>query len=332
MDYRDIIKQIQNKNFKNLYVFDGEETFYTDLLTEFAENNIIDEAEKDFNMTIFYGKDTNIGDLYGTLKRYPMKANYNLVILKEAQSFDKFAELENYFKEPSPTTIFVVSYKYKKLDKRRTYYKHIAKNAITHTSEKVREDKIPEWISQYCSENGYKIDYKSSQMIAEFIGTNLSNIVNELKKLFIITLKGETITPSSIERNIGISIDYNAFELTKALSNRDINKVFAILKYFDSNKDNPPQKVIPMIYPYFNKLLKLNLSNDKSPNGLTKLLGVPPFFVNEYIKAANFFNIQRTIRAIGILREYDLKSKGLGATANISDGDILKEMIIKIIQ
>ena len=328
----DILKQLKNKTYAPLYLLDGEEAYYIDLISDYMEDTILDESEKDFNMTILYGKDTNTGEIFAAVKRYPMMSNYNLVILKEAQMFQKFDELENYFKNPDPTTIFVMCYKYKKADKRKSFYKTIAKNGIVFTSDKIQESKIPDWIMDYCQKKKYEIDSKSAQMLASFIGNDLSNITNELKKLFILLPAGGRISPAVIEQNIGISKDFNAFELTKALSEQNFNKVYSIVKYFEANqKENPPQKIIPMIFPYFQRMLRFHYCNDKSKGAVAQSLGTNPYFVDEYFKAAKFFTLSRTLNCISILREYDLKSKGLESSTGVKGGDLIKEMIIKII-
>lgn len=328
----DILKQLKNKTYAPLYLLDGEEAYYIDLISDYMEDTILDESEKDFNMTILYGKDTNTGEIFAAVKRYPMMSNYNLVILKEAQMFQKFDELENYFKNPDPTTIFVMCYKYKKADKRKSFYKTIAKNGIVFTSDKIQESKIPDWIMDYCQKKKYEIDSKSAQMLASFIGNDLSNITNELKKLFILLPAGGRISPAVIEQNIGISKDFNAFELTKALSEQNFNKVYSIVKYFEANqKENPPQKIIPMIFPYFQRMLRFHYCNDKSKGAVAQALGTNPYFVDEYFKAAKFFTLSRTLNCISILREYDLKSKGLESSTGVKGGDLIKEMIIKII-
>ncbi|MDD4575044.1 MAG: DNA polymerase III subunit delta [Bacteroidales bacterium] len=330
--YIEILQQIKNKTYAPLYLLDGEEAYYIDLISDYMEETILDESEKDFNMTILYGKDTDTGEIFSAVKRYPMMSNYNLVILKEAQSFQKFDELENYFKAPDPTTIFVMCYKYKKADKRKSFYKTISKTGVVFTSDKIREDKVPDWIIDYCRKKKYDIDLKSAQILASFIGNDLSNITNELKKLFIIIPQGGKITPSIIEQNIGISKDFNAFELTKALSEQKFNKVYSILKYFDANpKDNPPQKVIPMIFPYFQRLLRFHYCSDKSKSAVAKAVGTSPYFVDEYFTAARFFTLNRTLNCISILREYDLKSKGLDASTGLKGGELIKEMIQKMI-
>lgn len=330
--YNDIIKQINAKTYAPIYLLEGEETYYIDLISDYIEENVLDESEKDFNLTIMYGKETNIGEIISSVKRYPMMSNYNVVILKEAQSFDKLDELEKYFQSPDLTTIFVICYKYKKADKRKTFVKAIAKNGIIFTSDKLYDNQVQKWIEEYCKKFEYKIDSKSNQMLIEFIGNDLSKISNELDKLFILIPKGTTITPSIIEKNIGISKDYNAFELTKAFSNRNYYRIYSVVQHFEENsKDNPPQKVIPMMFPYFQKLLKYHFTPDKSRDNLASVLGVRPNYVEEYIDASKIFTLDRTLKAISIMREYDLKSKGLDASSGVKGSDLIKEMVIKII-
>ncbi len=330
--FNEIFKQLQAKTYAPIYLLEGEEPYYVDLISDYIEENVLDESERDFNLTILYGKETNVGEVFSAVKRYPMMSNYNVVILKEAQSFDKLDELEKYFQAPDPTSIFVICYKYKKADKRKSFVKAIAKNGIVFTSDKLYDNQVQKWIDEYCIKNQYKIESKSNQMLIEFLGNDLSKIANELTKLFIIIPKGTVITPAIIEKNIGISKDYNAFELTKAFGTRDYFRIYSVVQHFEANsKDNPPQKVIPMMFPYFQKLLKYHYTDDKSRTNLIKVLGVGPQYIDEYINASRFFNLERTLKSISIMREYDLKSKGLEASTGVKGSDLIKEMVIKII-
>ncbi len=330
--FNDIIKQLQTKTYAPIYLLEGEEPYYVDFISDYIEKNVLDESERDFNLTILYGRETNVSEIFSAIKRYPMMSNYNLVILKEAQSFDKLDELEKYFQAPDPTTIFVICYKFKKADKRKSFVKAIAKNGIVFTSDKLYDNQVQKWIDDYCAKYQYKMDSKSNQMLIEFLGNDLSKIANELNKLFIIIPKGTTITPSIIEKNIGISKDYNAFELTNACGKRDYYRIYSIVQHFEANsKDNPPQKVLPMMFPYFQRLLRYHYALDKSTGNLVKVLGLAPKFVDEYVNASRFFTLERTLKSISLMREYDLKSKGLDASSGVKGSDLIKEMVIKMI-
>ena len=330
-----IVKDIKEGNYKPIYFFSGDEPYYIDKLSEFIENNVIDEAERDFNQTVIYGADTNVTDIIASAKRYPMMADYQLVLIREAQGISDFNlkmdDLVAYAKNPQKSTILVFSYKYKKADTRKALFKEIKKSGVFFESKKKYDNEIPSWISKVLNGKGYKIDQKAVFMLVEFLGNDLEKIAKELEKLTSILPKGALITPVLIEENIGISKDFNNFELNSALATRDVFKANRIINYFAQNpKQHPILGTLPLIFSFFTKVLILHSLSNKSESNAAKELGVHPFFVKEYLVAAANYDKRKSVRVISYLRDADVKAKGVGAV-NTSHGDLLKELIFKIL-
>ncbi|GGI57792.1 DNA polymerase III subunit delta [Winogradskyella haliclonae] len=309
----------------------GEEAYYIDKISDFIENNILDEAEKGFNQMVLYGRDISIDDIVSNAKRYPMMAERQVVIVKEAQDLSRTIEkLVDYANNPQPTTVLVINYKYKKIDKRKALYKALQKTGLVLESKKLYDNQVPDWIRRVLSGQGYTITPKASQMLVEFLGTDLSKIENELNKLKIVLPKDSQITPEAIEENIGISKDFNNFELRKAVGERNMAKAFRIVKYFGDNpKDNPMVVTVSLLFNFFSQLLQYHGLNDKSPRSVASALKINPYFVNEYTSAARNFPMKNVSRAVAILRDFDVKGKGVGANAT-PQGDLLKELLVKI--
>jgi len=336
-DYKQIIEDIKNKVYYPIYFLYGEEPYFIDLISDYIENNILSEAEKEFNFSILYGKDSNVQDIISILKRFPMMANYQIVILREAQYLDKFEELESYFNNPLKTTIFVICYKYKKLDGRLKIARTLEKNAIYFESAKLYDNQITKWVEEYLKDKKINITPSANILLVEFIGNNLHNIANELDKLILNLKEGEQITDEIIERNIGISKDFSVFELQKTLAARNKFKSLRIVFHFSSNiKENPIPKVVPILLDFFikvmitKKILKNNINiNDKE---LSNQINIPFMFVKDYkIGAKNYSEIQLK-QIFKLLREYDLKSKGVSNTdIYADDGELMKELIFKIL-
>ena len=237
----------------------------------------------------------------------------------------------DYAKQPQPTTILVVNYKYKTIDKRKSLYKTLQKSGIVYESKKLYENQVADWIRRILSSKKYDIAPKAAQMLVEFLGTDLSKINNELEKLQIILPKGTQISPEHIEENIGISKDFNNFELRHAIGERNAFKAFQIINYFSENpKDNPMVVTVSLLFSFFSQLLHFHGLNDKSPRNVASALKVNPYFVNDYITAARNYPMKKVSEVISTLREFDVKSKGVGANA-ISQGDLLKELMVKIL-
>ena len=309
----------------------GEEAYYIDKISDFIENNILDEAEKGFNQMVLYGRDISIDDIVSNAKRYPMMADRQVVIVKEAQDLSRTIEkLVDYVNNPQPTTVLVVNYKYKKIDKRKALYKALKKTGLVLESKKLYDNQVPDWIRRVLSGQGYTITPKASQMLVEFLGTDLSKIENELNKLKIVLPKDSQITPEAIEENIGISKDFNNFELRKAVGERNMTKAFRIVKYFGDNpKDNPMVVTVSLLFNFFSQLLQYHGLNDKSPRSVASTLKINPYFVNEYTSAASNFPMKNVSRAVALLRDFDVKGKGVGANAT-PQSDLLKELLVKI--
>lgn len=332
MTHTDIIKDLKNKVYHPIYFLTGEEPYYIDLVCNFIEKNVLDEAEKEFNQQVIYGKDTDMATILASAKRYPMMANHNVVIVKEAQHLAKqMEELEPYLDQPTKSTILVFCYKYKPLDGRKAVTKKLKKQAVFFESKGIYEDKIPVWIEAYLKAKNYTIDAKATHLITESLGTNLGKIANELDKLIISLPEGTSINASIVEENIGINKDFNMFELNKAIGSKDIIKANRIINHFAKNeKEYPMPFVIAMLYSYFTNILKLHYLKDKSQRAVAAALKVNPFFVNDYYTAAKNYDIRKSVKIIEYIREYDLKSKGVN-NVSASWGELQKELIFKIL-
>ena len=311
----------------------GEEAYYIDKISDFIEDTILSEEERGFNQMVLYGRDVTVEDVISHAKRYPMMAEYQVIILKEAQDLSRTIEnLAAYALNPQPTTVLVVNYKYKRLDKRKGLFKAITKgSSIVYESKKLYENQVPEWIRRVLATKNYTISPKAAQMLVEFLGTDLSKINNELEKLQIILPKGSQISPEHIEENIGISKDFNNFELQKAIGERNTMKVYQIVKYFaDNPKDNPMVVTVSLLFNFFSQLLHFHGLQDKSPRNVASALKINPYFVNDYVSAARNYPMKKVSLVISTLREFDVKSKGVGANS-IPQGDLLKELMVRIL-
>lgn len=309
----------------------GEEPYYIDKIAEFIEKNILTEEERGFNQMVMYGKETSIDDIVANAKRFPMMADKQVVVVKEAQHLSRTIEnLTPYVENPQPTTVLVLCYKYNKLDKRKKLHKTIKKNGVLFESKKLYENQVAEWIRKVLLGKGYRINPMASQMLVDFLGSDLSKINNELEKLFIVIDKKTEITPALIEEHIGISKDFNNFELKKAIGERNIIKANQIVNYFAQNpKDNPFVVTITLLHSFFTQLLQYHGLNDHSKGNVAKNLGINPYFVGEFQTAARNFPMKKVSRIISSLRDLDLKGKGVGGS-NIPQEDLLKELLVKV--
>jgi|TARA_B110000908_G_scaffold29766_1_gene35197 DNA polymerase-3 subunit delta len=326
-----IVSDIKKGNIKPIYFLMGEESYYIDKISDFIEDTVLDEAEKGFNQQVMYGRDATIEDIVGAAKRYPMMAERQVLIVKEAQDLSRSIEkLVSYAENPQPTTVLVFNYKYKKLDKRKKLYKVIAKSGLIFESKKLYENQVSDWIRRVLSGKKYQVEPKAAQMLVEFLGTNLSKISNELDKLMLILPEGTIISPTHIEENIGISKDYNNFELRKAVGEKNVVKANRIIAYFAENpKNNPLVMTISLLNSFFTQLLLFHSLDDRSKNSVSKMLGVNPFFVDEYFLAGRNYPMRKVAQVIAFLRDADIKSKGVGA--NQTNEDVLKELLFKIL-
>ena len=331
-EINEIVANIKKGNTKPIYFLMGDEPYYIDKISDFIEENVLDETEKGFNQQVMYGRDVAIEDIVGAAKRYPMMAEKQVLIVKEAQDLSRTIEkLVSYAENPQPTTVLVLNYKYKKLDKRKKLYKSIAKHGILFESKKLYENQVSDWIRRVLSGKKYQIEPKASLMLVEFLGTDLSKISNELNKLMLVLPKETTINATHIEENIGISKDFNNFELRKAIGEKNVIKANRIINYFAENqKNNPLVMTISLLNSFFTQLLLFHGLENKSKNSVAKALGVSPYFVDEYFEAARNFPMRKVAQIIAYLRDADLKSKGVGASS-LNQSDILKELIFKVL-
>jgi len=329
---KQLVTDIKSGNIKPIYFLMGEEPYYIDKISDFIENNVLAEDEKGFNQMVLYGRDVTIDDIIVNAKRYPMMAERQVVIVKEAQDLSRTIEkLVPYAENPQPTTVLVLNYKYKKLDKRKALYKILKKIGVVYESKKLYENQVADWIRRVLSPKEYSISPKAAQMLVEFLGTDLSRINNELDKLQLIISKGSQITPELIEENIGISKDYNNFELRKAIGEKNAVKAYQIVNYFaDNPRDNPMIVTVALLFNFFSQLLHLHGLNDKSPRAVASSLRINPYFVSEYTTAAKHYPMKKVSSIISTLREFDIKSKGVGANA-VPQGDLLKELMVRIL-
>ena len=331
-DVKQIVTDIKKGQIKPIYFLMGEEPYYIDAISDYIEKNVLAEEEKGFNQMVLYGRDVAIDEIVSNAKRYPMMAERQVVIVKEAQDLSRTIEkLASYAENPQPTTVLVFNYKYKKIDKRKALYKTLKKSGVVFESKKLYENQVADWIRRVLSGQKYTISPKASQMLVEFLGTDLSKINNELEKLKIVLPEGTQITPEHIEENIGISKDYNNFELRKAVGERNSVKVFKIVNYFANNpKDNPMVVTVSLLFNFFSQLLHFHGLHDKNPRNVASALKINPYFVNEYVSAARNFPMRKVSAIVSILREFDVKSKGVNSNA-VPQGDLLKELLVKIL-
>lgn len=332
MTAQNILSDIKKGNISPIYFLYGDEPYYIDQVSDFIEDTVLAEAEKGFNQMVLYGRDVSVAEIVSNAKRFPMMAERQVIIIKEAQDLARtIDQLDAYLDNLQPTTTLVFNYKYKKPDKRKSVFKKLAKTGVFFESKALYENQVPTWINSYVNSKAYHIEPKAAQMLVEFLGTELSKITNELNKLFIVLPKGTTITPEAIEENIGISKDFNNFELRKAIGNRNVVKANQIINYFAQNpKSNPLVMTISILNSYFTQLLQYHaIPNRNDSKSVAAALRVNPFFVKDYITAGKNYPMRKVSQIIGLLREADIKSKGVGAR-DLSHGDLLKELLFKI--
>ncbi len=346
--FEKVINDLKAKIYKPIYFLEGEEPYYIDLIADYIASHVLEESEQEFNQTILYGKDIDSMRIISEAKRFPMMADRQVLIIKEGQEIKDLEKttkvtvgakmkeeeinlLEEYVKNPQNTTILVICFKYKTLDKRKSLGKSIAQAGVLFSSAKLYDNQIPAWVENYSKGQGLKIAPHASALMAEYLGTDLSRISNEIEKLKI-NLKGRNeIQVDDVQNFIGISKDYNVFELNNAIGKRDVVKANRIINYFAANpKENPFVFVIANLYSYFSKLLLFHGSPDKSQYAVAGAMGVSPFFVKEYESAAKIYNPDKLRKIIGFLREYDLKSKGV-ESGDVEPGELMKELLFKIL-
>lgn len=331
MTYEQILTSLKQKQYKPVYFLSGEEPWFIDQITDYIAANVLSEADKAFNQTVVYGKDITVNDIIMAARRYPMMAPYQVVIVKEAQNIDNIETLEVYAQNPMNSTILVIAYKYKTLNKRFKLAKIIDAKGVLLETKKLYDNQLPSWITAYVKEKGKTIDPKASLMISDSVGSDLSKIANAVDKL-AIAIGPETgmITCEHVERNIGISKEFNNFELQKAILAKNQFKANQIIFAFGKNpKEYPIQVTISTLFGFFSKLLMFHYLPDKSPGAVASALKVNPYFVQDYVAAARNYNGRKVVENISILRDYDMKSKGFNS-ATTDNAELLKELIFKL--
>ena len=337
--YEQIISDLKKKIYRPVYLLMGEEPYYIDAVSNYIADNVLTDAEKSFNQLIMYGKDTDARSIVFAAARPPMMANYQVVIIREAQNIKKFDDLEGYLKTPLATTILVICYKGKNLDKRSKVYKEISKHGEVLETVKLYENEVPAWIISYLKLKGCTIDPAAANILTDFIGNDLNRIANELDKLFTLLPVGSTrITAEHIEKNIGISKEYNTFELNKAIMKKDTLKTFRIIDYFSKNpSDAPLNMTISALFGQFSKVLKLQMLKRKyagrivPPAEIASVTGIEGYFLKEYEEAATKYPSAKIVKAIELLREYDMRGKGWNNNAGTTpDNELLRELVFKI--
>lgn len=330
MDHKLVIKQIKEKKFEKIYLLHGDEPFFIDEITDAILENVLEEHERDFNQSVIYGKDADPGRLIEELRGYPMMSERKVVVLKEAQDFKKFKEIEKYFESPTDTTVFVLCFKYQNFDARTSSFKGAQKNGLVYKSEKIKDYALPDWIQTFVKSTGYTITGKAALMLTEFLGNDLSRIKNELEKLYILLEKGTAINEIHIEENIGISKDYNLFELTNAVQANDLAKAYKIVNYFEHNpKATSIVVVIANLFTLYNRLMRIHFTPTKTKDVIAGMLRVHPYAAGELINASRTFTPTKLARNIEILHDFDLRSKGVGDSSS-SEGELMKELIYSL--
>jgi DNA polymerase III subunit delta len=332
-----VLKDLKINKYAPVYFLQGEEPFYIDQIADLIEKKCLNESEKSFNQTILYGKDVNVNTILQNARRFPMMSERQVVIVKEAQEISDLGkeagdtQLNAYIQNPLPSTVLVFCYKYKTLDARKTITKNLDKFTVLVTSKKIYDNQLPEWVNNYFSSKGFKINPKASLMLAEFVGNNLSRLSNEIDKLLINIQSGSEVNEDLIEKYVGISKEFNVFELQQALIKRDVYKANMIVNYFEANpKNNPIIPIVVVLFNFFSKLLVVHGSENKTEGNLAKVLGVNPYFVKDYIYGAKTYPPSKVMNVIHYLREADLYSKGVD-NASTTEGQILKELVFKIL-
>jgi DNA polymerase-3 subunit delta len=332
MDFHNLLSDLKSKKYGTVYFLEGEEPYYIDKISDYILENVLTESEKAFNQTLLYGKDITLDHILTAARRYPMMSEKQVVVVREAQNIRDIDELASYVEKPAPSTLLVLCYKYKTIDKRKKLYKAVNKHGIYMESPAIREYKIPEWVINYLKTKQLGIEHKAVQMITDHIGNNLQRIVNELDKIIFSAVPGTSISVDDVEKNIGISKEYNAFEFQKALGYKDLYNANRIVNYFIENqKSNSIQMIVSILVSYFRKILTYHtLENKNNESEVAQKLGVSPFFVKDYLTAGRNYPLQKAVLVLSLLREYDLRSKGArgGTTEN---GELMRELTYKIL-
>ena len=328
-----IIQDLKNKKYSPVYFLQGEENYYISRIAGIMESEILTEADKSFNLMILYGAERNLSEILGYARRYPVMAPVQVLIVKEAQDIKDLSKekgeeiLIRYLGNMVPSTILAFCYRGRKLDKRKALFKSLDKVAVVVDSDKLYDNQIPAWVKDYIESKGHRVDMNAQQLLADNIGNDLERLSNEIDKVLINFKESTLITPTIVSKYVGISKDYNSFELQKAIAAHNIAKAHKIVNYFaDNPKTNPVIPLIALLFSYFSKLLVLHKYGNHKESELARIVGIPPYFIREYLQSAKIYSLKKVIENIHYIREADLKSKGIGIS-NISEGEILKELV-----
>lgn len=330
MSIEKIITDWKKGAFKPVYWLEGEEEYFIDKAVDYVEHHILNESESSFNLSIFYGKDASWPDVVNACRRYPMFAERQVVILKEAQQMKDVEKLEPYVENPSPSTVFVVSYKDKKLDARKKFAKTVKEKGVLITTKKMYDRELPEWTKDMVQSKGLTITPKGLALLVDHIGNDLTRIENEVDKISVNLGKRTGITEDDIENFIGVSKEFNIFELQSAMAAKDLAKSIRIIQYFEANpKSAPVQLVLPSLYSFFSKVFMVFGAGTNDEKTIATAIGVAPYFVKDYIQAARLYSYQGAEKALLLLHQYNLRSIGIG-NVNTEDGSLMKELAVKM--
>ncbi|MBK8142785.1 MAG: DNA polymerase III subunit delta [Chitinophagaceae bacterium] len=331
MSVEKIISDWKKKVFKPVYWLEGEEEYFIDKAIDYAEHHILNESEASFNLSVFYGKDANWADVLNACRRYPMFAERQVVLLKEAQQMKDVEKLEPYIETPLSSTVFVVSYKEKKLDARKKFAKLVKENGVLVTTKKMYDKDVPAWTQELVHSKGLTISPKGLALLVDHIGNDLTRIENEIDKLSVNLGKGTNITEDDIEKYIGVSKDYNVFELQAALAAKDLARTIRIIQYFEANpKAGPIQLILPSLYSFFSKVFMIFGAGTNDEKTIATSIGVNPYFMKDYMQAARLYSYPGVEKVLLLLHQYNLKSIGVGSTAT-EDASLMKEMVVKML-
>ena len=331
MSVEKIISDWKKKNFKPLYWLEGEEEYFIDKVMDYAEHFILTESEASFNLSVFYGKDANWAEVINACSRYPMFAERQVVLLKEAQQMKDIEKLESYIENPLSSTVFVVSYKEKKLDARKKFTKLVKEKGVLFTTKKMYERDLPQWSQEMMQSKGLSINQKGLALLVDHIGNDLVRIENEIDKLSVNLGKRTTINEDDIELYIGVSKEFNVFELQAALAAKDLAKSIRIIQYFEANpKAGPIQLVLPSLYNFFSKVFMIFGAGTNDEKSIATAIGINPYFIKDYLQAAKLYTYPGVEKALLLMHSYNLKSVGVGSIGT-NDASLMKEMIVKMI-
>jgi DNA polymerase-3 subunit delta len=331
MSSEKIIGEWEKKIFKPLYWLEGEEEYFIDKIIDYAEHRILNETETSFNLTVFYGKDANLPDVINACRRYPMFAERQVVILKEAQQMRDVEKLEPYIEKPLHSTILVVSYKEKKVDGRTKFAKLIKEKGVLLTTKKIYDNQLPQWTEEMVQAKGFEITRKALMLLVDHIGNDLSRLEKEIEKILLNLGKRKTINEEDIEEYVGISKEFNVFEFQNAIALKDLARCMRIIQYFEANpKAAPLPLILPGFYSFFSKLFMIYGLNSREEKTVATAIGVHPFFVKDYLLALKQYSFPEVEKAILELHQYNLRSLGV-RDAGTEDASLLKEMVFKII-